>query len=567
MERQSDSQIVENNLPCPHESCSSSDAYAIYTDHAYCYSCKNYWPPEEVEELKGMLPAVKAEKKEIEDNVSDMYDHKEIKQILEYPHKGFEDRKIPKHVAEYYDVRVSFDTNGEIDTHYYPYHHNGNVVGYKVRKLPKKFHSIGKIKGLFGRHKFTKGGKRVIITEGEIDCMAVAKASHKHYKNWYPVLSIPTGAGSSDKAIIEARDFLRSFDEVILCYDQDEQGKKASKTHSRLIGVDKCRITNLEEKDASEVLLKHGEHAIMQAIWSAEQWSPEGILTKDDLWQELIDYNEKESIPYPACVNQLNAKLKGRRIGEITLWASGTGAGKSTIVREIIIHTRETTEDKIGIIALEESPGETARHLCAVAMNRNPSEEIITPAEIEPIFNHLFKDDQIRILNHYESEGTLLDTMEHMALLGCKWIILDHLTLLASETNTGGSENTHVDSIMNRMRRLVKQHDIHIDVISQLRKMGESGKSFEDGVLPSLDDVKGSGAIKQVSFNVIGFARNLNAENDLERNTIKMTILKCRHTGLTGPVPPVFFSRKMNRICQQEPSAEYKEEHFEIEDI
>jgi len=573
MDTHTESKLLEGQLPCRNPKCASSDAYHIYTDHAYCYSCKSYWPPEEVPELKGMSTAVKKEDvaNEKENNVSDINAHKLMKEILDYPHKGFRERGIPKDVCEFYDVRCSYDSDGNMSAHYYPYGTPTGITGYKVRKLlnpdkpGKDWTVIGKMKGLFGQSKFGKGGKRIVITEGEIDCLSVAKAGHDHYGTWYPVVSLPNGV-SSDKAIIEARDFLRSFDTVVICYDQDEPGRAAAKSHARLIGVDKCKMTNLPEKDASDVLLKHGADAIMKCIWGAEQWSPEGILTREDLWQELVNHNEKESIPYPVCVNQLNAKLKGRRVGEITLWASGTGAGKSTIVREIIIHTRETTDDKIGIIALEEAPGETAKHLCAVAMSKNPSEEVITPAELEPVFNHLFKDDRIRVLNHYESEGTLLDTMEHMALLGCKWIILDHLTLLASETNTGGSENAHVDAIMNRMRRLVKQHDVHIDVISQLRKMGDSGKSFEDGVIPSLDDIKGSGAIKQVSFNVIGFARNLNAEEDLERNTINLSVLKCRHTGITGPCDPVYYSRRTNRICQVPPKGEYKEEAFDLND-
>ena len=585
MRERRDSVLVKGKLPCPRppEECGSSDAYHIYNDHAYCFSCKYFWPENEIPTGDDMETAASTREDKVTSKVSDMKEYKEIKQILEYPCKGDKARGIPTVVAEFYDVKASFDLDGEIDAYYYPYYANGNVAKYKVRKLPKTFYTIpkGTIHGLFGQTKFARGGKRIVVTEGELDCLTVAYASYHYYKKWYPVVSLPNGVGS-DKAIIEARDYLRSFDEVVLFYDQDEaeQGQNAAKAHARIIGVDKTKIAKFDiAKDANDILnLEYEEcskkeaiqvnlEKIMKIIWEAEYWSPEGILTSEELWQEVIDFNEKESIPYPVCVNQLNSKLKGRRIGEITLWASGTGSGKSTIVREIILHTRETTDDQIGIIALEENPGETARHLCAVAMNKNPSEETITPAEMKPYFDHLFHNDRIRVLNHYDSESKLLDTMEQMVLMGCKWIVLDHLTLLASETLEHGSENANIDKIMNKMRKLVKQNEVHIDVISQLRKMGDSGKSFESGILPSLDDLKGSGAIKQVAMNVIGFARNLNAENDLERNTIKMAILKCRFSGLSGPVPDVYYSRKTNRIVQEPPTTEYKEEQFEIDDI
>ena len=67
----------------------------------------------------------------------------------------------------------------------------------------------------------------------------------------------------------------------------------------------------------------------------------------------------------------LNEKLKGMRFGEITLWTSGTGSGKSTLLREIAVDLLDKTEDKIGIVSLEESPAETARKMAGMAIKRN----------------------------------------------------------------------------------------------------------------------------------------------------------------------------------------------------
>jgi len=553
------SNLLHAKLACPSPDCDSSDAYHIYDDHAFCFSCRKYFPPEEVPELKDSLPPKREE--EEEENVADFNLAKDLKEIQDYECREFEERKVRKEVCKFYEIRIERGPDKEIVAHYYPYYHreSGVLTGYQKRKLPKDFKTIGKRKSLFGSQLFTKGGKRIVITEGEIDCLTVAQSVEEHYNTYFPVVAIP--GVNSDKIIAENREFLRSFDEVVLCYDQDEVGMKAARNHARKIGVDKCKIAKLPEKDPNAVYLTHGGRTILKAIWNAEPWSPAGIMSKDDLREELLNHNEKESVPYPSCIGQLNSKFKGRRLGEITLWASGTGSGKSTILREVILHTRETTEDKIGILALEERPGETAKHLCAVWLSRNPSLEDIPSAEILPAFEYLFDNDRIIVLNHHESEGSLLEIMEEMALMGCKWIILDHLTLLASESYEAGSENAQVDAIMNRMRRLVKQEDVHVDVISQLRKTGTEGASFEEGKMPSLDDIKGSGAIKQCSFNVIGFARNLNAEDELERNTIKLASLKCRHSGQTGPLADAYYSTKTNRICR-EPPVEYEKDPF-----
>ena len=49
---------------------------------------------------------------------------------------------------------------------------------------------------------------------------------------------------------------------------------------------------------------------------------------------------------------------------------------------------------------------------------------------------------------------------------------------------------------------------------SHLRKAPGGGmSSFEEGKLASIDDIKGSGSIKQISFDIVAFARNLVADN------------------------------------------------------
>ena len=71
--------------------------------------------------------------------------------------------------------------------------------------------------------------------------------------------------------------------------------------------------------------------------------------------------------------------------------------------------------------------------------------------------------------------------------------------------------------------------------------------------MPHLDDLYGSGSLKNISHNVIAFSRNLNAEDELERNTINISVLKCRLTGKTGPLPPLYYSYKTNRISKEAP--------------
>ena len=135
-----------------------------------------------------------------------------------------------------------------------------------------------------------------------------------------------------------------------------------------------------------------------------------------------------------------------------------------------------------------------------------------------------------------------------MAAMGCKYIILDHITIAVSEGADGLTGNEAVDKTMSDLLKICKQYNVWLGVISHLRKTGVGGKSFEEGHLASLDDIKGSGSIKQISFDIVAFARNLIAEEEAERNTIKLRVLKSRYTGLTGDAGAATYNNRTGRL-------------------
>jgi twinkle protein len=523
--------IVNRNQPC--EKCGSSDAKQIYEDgSAFCFSCRqNSLAPRE-----GII---------MPDNKNWSSKLREVEH--DYSTRGFKERNVYKEVSKHYGVKISYDLDGNIDSHYYPYFNGSQLVGYKVRKLPKDFTSIGKLNGgIFGQQLYSSG-KRIVITEGELDAMAVQSAWYKKYKTFYPVVSLRSA--SSIKDLIECRDYLRNFDEIVLWFDKDEAGEIATKEAARIIGYDKIKIVTSEEKDASDLWIKSPDE-VLKCIYNATEYTPAGILSKQQLWEQLERYNEIESVPYPSFMEGLNDKLKGMRFGEITLWTSGTGSGKSTLLREIAVHLLENTEDKIGIISLEESPAETARKMAGMAISKNPANEEIPLDELKVGFDNIFGDDRVMVLDHQGSisDGSIMDFLEYMCLSGCKYLFVDHITILASEGTEGLTGNEAIDKIMNDLLRLVKKHEVWIGLISHLRKTDNKGKSFEEGKLPSMDDIRGSGSIKQISMDIIAFARNVGSDTVDERNTIKTKVLKCRYTGLTGPSGTLYYNFDTGRL-------------------
>ena len=530
--------ITIKNQPC--DNCGGSDPKQIYEDgSAFCFSCRKSFPkPREGVDSLEFEPVT----------ANNSWSESKLQEVKnEYTTRGFKERNIFKQVADHYGVKVSYDIDGDIDAHYYPYYSDNTLVGYKVRKLPKDFTSIGTIRGgMFGQSLYN-GGKRLVITEGELDAMAVQSAWYKRYKTFYPVVSLRSA--SSIKDLINERDWIRKFDEVILWLDNDDAGKEAMKEAARIIGYDKIKVAKSTEKDASDLWVKEPDK-VLTTIYDAVDYTPAGILTKNELWHQLEKYNELESIPYPPFMDGLNDKLKGMRYGEITLWTSGTGSGKSTLLREIAVHLLDVTEDKIGIVSLEESPAETARKMAGMAINRNPAKEEIPIEDLKVGFDNVFGNDRVMVLDHQGSisDGSIMDFLEYMCLSGCKYLFVDHITILASEGAEGLTGNEAIDKIMNDLLRLVKKYEVWIGLISHLRKTDNKGKSFEEGKLPSMDDIRGSGSIKQISMDIIAFARNVGSSIDDERNTIKTKVLKCRYTGLTGPSGSLYYEFDTGRL-------------------
>jgi len=92
-------------------------------------------------------------------------------------------------------------------------------------------------------NKWRSGGKRIVITEGELDCLSVAEA----LGGKYPIISVNNGAQAAKRDLKEHLEFINSYDEILLAFDNDEVGKKAIQECSSLFTPGKVRTVDLGE--------------------------------------------------------------------------------------------------------------------------------------------------------------------------------------------------------------------------------------------------------------------------------------------------------------------------------
>jgi twinkle protein len=134
------------------------------------------------------------------------------------------------------------------------YYDRSKLVAQKIRKAGKKFEirGDGKNMPLYGQWLFG-GGRHLVITEGEIDALSVSQA----FDNRWPVVSLPNGAQSAEKAIANAYKWLDKFERIVLMFDMDKPGQEAVDKIAPLLPPGKAALASLPEKDANEVLVKH----------------------------------------------------------------------------------------------------------------------------------------------------------------------------------------------------------------------------------------------------------------------------------------------------------------------
>ena len=173
------------------------------------------------------------------------------------------------------------------------------------------------------------------------------------------------------------------------------------------------------------------------------------------------------------------------------------------------------------MISLEESIGDTVEKLIQMKLCTNFQHYDVDLERKSEAAKELFNDERLVLLDHQGSVGdeSLIDKIEYMALMGCRYLFLDHITIAVSEGAEGYTGNEAIDKVMSDLLKITKKHNIWLGIVSHLRKGLVGSKNFEEGKMPSLDDIKGSGSIKQISFDIIGFSRNMTAsDRDWETN-------------------------------------------------
>ena len=527
-------QPEEKGWKGPCDECGSSDANHHYPDgHTYCYSCKSRKSSKELTTMATVQPT-------------------RLNNLI--PSRLAEYNEITKDTAKKFNTLTK--KQGSMTTHhiYQYYDSKGNHICNKVRDTAnKKFWSEGSMSdaGLFGQNVFTQKAKFITICEGEVDAMSAYQLMGSHW----PVVSLKNGAASAVSNCKQSFEYLNQFGNIVLCFDNDKAGKKAANEVAEIFEPNKCRIMQLDLKDANECL-KVGMKSedFINAWWASKPFTPAGIINLHDLGDSLYDEDYCETCLYPW--SNLNEKTYGMRTGELVTFTSGAGMGKSSIMRELMHHLMMNTKDNIGVLAMEESVRNTTFNIMSVEANaRLYIKEVrdqFTKEQLREWQEKTVGSKRFFAFDHFGSisNDEILGRVRYMAkALETKWVILDHLSILVSGQEDNGDERKSIDILMTKLRSLVEETGIGLLLVSHLRRpSGDRG--HEDGREVSLSHLRGSASIAHLSDAVIALERNQQAEDEQAANTTTIRVLKNRYTGDTGIACYLHYDKETGRMTQ-----------------
>lgn len=382
------------------------------------------------------------------------------------------------------------------------------------------------------------------------------------------VVSIPNGTGSAVKTVQTNWNWVQKFDHVILFFDQDEPGREAAIQVAKKLPLGKCKIAKFSEKDPCEMLKKGKEKELYDAMWRAETYAPDGVLPGESLWDMVNTPLAQSDAHYPW--SGLDAMLHGIRTSEMITLTAGSGVAKSTFARTIAHHLQKTVEDNVGMIFLEESVKKTSLQIMSLEAGKQlhlPETEI-SDEEKRAAFDKTLGTGKYYFYDDFASQDFdgIVESIEYMArAANCKYIFLDHISMLVSG-GVDGDERRALDAICTKLRSLTQQLDITLIIVTHLKR--PPGVPHENGGETNLAQLRGTAGIAQLSDIVIGFERNSQADDHMERNTTHVRILKNRFSGETGLACSLLYDQQTGwlRELSQDEVAEMDTENSEFDD-
>lgn len=373
-----------------------------------------------------------------------------------------------------------------------PYLLDGKIVNRKYRRTGEKQHEMdkgGKL-CLWNAECLSERPSELIITEGEFDALAAMACGFR------AVVSVPNGA-PSDKIddpvnanryafLYETEEALKHVGTIILATDGDKPGRTLAHDLTCILGIERCKFVTYPEgcKDLNEVLLQHGQAAVVDLIASARPYPVRGLYSltdfPDDVEIRAMETGIADLDPLMRIV-----------LGTLTVFSGYSNMGKSTVINTILAHCIGRNVP-VCIASFETMPKPILRNGLARALIGCAWDKFPTHPDKAAALAKV--DSSVSVISNALDDEAEIDLEAYLELIrvavvrnGARVIVLDPWNEIEHKRRHDETETEYIGRAIRQLKRFAKRHDVSLWVVAHPSKpqKGQTGK-------PGLYDISGS---------------------------------------------------------------------------
>ena len=403
------------------------------------------------------------------------------------------------------------------------YFMGGDLINIKYRDGRKNFKLFKGAEKVFYNIDSVVGYDNCIITEGEMDVLALHEAGVTN------AISVPNGATLNTnnlEYLDNCIDYFEDKEKIILAVDDDEPGQALQAELIRRLGSEVCFLVSFDDcKDANEYLQKYGKQKLAERIETARPVPLENVTTFRDIEEEVTDFVRNGFKPgYQIGLKNFD-DIFSTYTGQFITVTGIPSSGKSDFVDQMVVGYNQNYGWKTAFASPENVPTYLHAHkLMRKVWQGMPTVDDIHGDKWNEVANHCNSNFFHIDMERYTLESVLRKGAELVKRKGIKCLVIDPFNKIRDVDCKSEDVNRYTMEYLTKIEIFAKKFDVLVFIVAHPTKMyKDSNGKIEE---PTMYNIKGGGEWYDASYH------GLLVHRDYEAKTVKAKVLKVKFQNL-----------------------------------